>query len=124
MLAGYIEQADAMVDTHVSSFRYKPGEFPDIGIGECAGKVVDFLRKAGVPVKGFTVKIRVILTLPVAGKDPIIEEIPIKESNPIAMTRDLLRMTVDDFFMNHRATPNQEIECKILFLIDETQLEE
>ncbi len=124
MLAGYIEQADAMVDTHVSSFRYKSGEYPDIGIGECVGKVVDFLQKVGVPVKGFTVQTRVILTLPVAGSSPIIEEIPIKESNPIAMTRDLLRLTVDDFFMNHGATPNQKIECKILFLIDETQLED
>ena len=121
---GFIDQAEAMVDAYLRTFRYKPGEYPDIEISQCVGKATDFLRKSGVPAKGSMVHISVILTLEVPGKESIVDQIPIQESYPIATIRDLLRKTVDDFFMNHGKMPDQEIKHKVVFLLDETQLED
>lgn len=123
-LKGFIDQAEAMVDDHVSSFKYKTGEYPDMRIGECAGKALDFLQKSGVPVTGFTVNASVILTLEVPGQEPIVERIPVKEANPLETTRELIRRTVDDFFMNHGKWPSQLIEHGVVFLTDEKQVEE
>lgn len=123
-LKGFIDQAEAMVDAHVSSFKYEPGEYPDIRIGEWAGRALDFLKKSGVPVTGFTVNVCVVLTLEIPGKEPIVERIPIKETIPIDKTREFLRRTVDDFSMTHGKRPSQNIEHGVVFLTDERQIED
>lgn len=123
-MAGLVQMADAQVDTEIKAFKFKVGEFPDIKIGEIAGRAVDYLRKNGVPVKGFCLNIAVVLSIDTPNNGLIIETIEIIQSKPITETRDLIRTNADLFALRHSRVPDQKIEHEITFFIDETQLED
>jgi hypothetical protein len=120
----FIEQAEAMIDAEVKRFRMNPGELPDIDIGKIAGQGVDFLRRHGVPVTGYTLDVCIILTLDRGEIEPITKMIPLKESILLKGNRLLLKQSVEDFLAQYGSLTSQNVRHGVKFVVDESQIED